>query len=115
MRLYDCTLASMRKLLEYLIAETFRRYRLDGEITENGGMYYASLERMIIKLRYNQDINIDGYIMDLLWSYMNFGRCKVTDFSFITTDRAIVPFACNYNKIVRYFMIHLYKPKPPVS
>lgn len=115
MRLYDCTLASMRKLLEYLIAETFRRYRLDGEITENGGMYYASLERMIIKLRYNQDINIDGYIMDLLWSYMNFGRCKITDFSFITTDRAIVPFACNYNKIVRYFMSHLYKPKPPVS
>ena len=104
LKLYDCTAAVMRKLLEALIIGAYRRLRIDGDITQRGGMYYAPLERMILNICRNTEINIDEDIKNLLFEFMNFGLNEVRTFSYPATDRFVVPVAFKFNKIVRYFI-----------
>ena len=104
LKLYDCASAVMRKLLETLIIGTYRRLRVDGDITQKGGMYYVSLERMILNISRNTQINIDEDIKNLLFDFMNFGLNEVRSFSFLTSDRAVAPEAYKFNKIVGYFI-----------
>ncbi len=104
LKLYDCASAVMRKLLETLIIGTYRRLRVDGDITQTGGMYYVSLERMILNIRRNTQINIDEDIKNLLFDFMNFGLNEVRSFSFLASDRSVAPEAYKFNKIVGYFI-----------
>ncbi|MCI5537624.1 MAG: hypothetical protein MR390_02750 [Oscillospiraceae bacterium] len=104
LKLYDCVAAVMRKLLETLIIGTYRRFHIDCDITQKGGMYYVSLERMILNIRRNTQINIDEDIKNLLFDFINFGLNEVRSFAFLTSDRAVAPEAYKFNKIVGYFI-----------